>query len=54
MLDYKTAIEIAIKLMDEVPLKGDDSRARGMIQLQLQNSIPIIEAHNKREAKKKK
>lgn len=51
-MTFKEAVEFSVQLMDEVPLKGSDSRARGIAQAELLKAIPIIEAVLKRQAKK--
>lgn len=53
-MTHEEAVNVAITIMDTVRLNGSDSRARGMAQAELMKAIPIIKAHNEKEAKKNK
>lgn len=53
-MTYKEAVQVAIQLMDQVLLNGNDARTRGMAQAELMKSLDIVDAAFVREAKKKK
>lgn len=53
-MTLREAVDIAVQLMDAVPLKGEESRARGMAQAELMKALPVAEAAIKRAEKAKK